>query len=261
MRHVTLILYVSILLAFTGFTQAEDKESEVFATVNGTDLDRNLYEFLLGSREEQRQQGLAQGDGFDAEMHQQDVSQDLIMTEILAQQAAERGMHETERVQTEMEMAKKTLLAQLYVQELMASIEIDESQVRDYYEQQMDQVMYRFFIWQTPDEERAKDTLSALKTAGGDNSNDPEAIETPWLRDVDISPEVNELVRELEVDDFVDEPIFQDGVWKVVQVIDKNVMEKQSYEEEREAIESELVRLKLDEKLDELAAEASVELK
>ena len=261
MRNVTLILCIGIFLAFAAPTQAEEKESEVFAIVNGTPLSMNLYEFLLGSREEQGKGMLEYDDGFDAEMHQQDVAHDLIMTEILAQRAIESGMHEAERVQTELEMARKTLLAQLYVQELMASIEIDEQQIRDYYEQQREQVMYRFMIWQTPDEDRARNILSALKAAGGDNTNDPDAIETPWLRDVDISPEVDEIVRDLDVDEFVDEPVFQDGVWKVVQVIDKNVMEKQSYEEERELIKSELVRQKLDEKLDELAAGASVELK
>jgi len=261
MKKLTLILYFSISLGFAGLTYGADKidDSDVFATVNGTPLGMSLYEFLLGSREQENQERLAHDDGFNADMHQQQVAKDLIMTEILAQQAMERGIHDTELVRIEMEMAKKTLLAQLYVQELMASIEVDESQIRDYYEQQKEQIMYRFMIWQTPDEARANRILSALKAAGGDNTNDPDAIETPWLQEADIAPEVNEIVRHLDPGDFAAEPIFQDGVWKIVQVIDKNVMKRESYEEERELMKSELVRMKLDEKLDELAAGASVE--
>lgn len=61
-------------------------------------------------------------------------------------------------------------------------------------------------------------------------------------------------MRRLEVNDFADQPIFQDGVWKVVQVIDKQVMTKQSYEESREIIKAELVRLKLNELAEKIDA-------
>ena len=69
---------------------------------------------------------------------------------------------------------------------------------------------------------------------------------------------MNAIVRQLAVNEFADDPVFQDGYWKVVQVIDKQVMAKQSYEEERELIRAELVSQKLDKKLGELADNASI---
>ncbi|MCH8498983.1 MAG: SurA N-terminal domain-containing protein [Marinobacter sp.] len=267
MKSTILILYVGIFLVLTGCMQAEDlsnlqseektTDADVFATVNGTPLGKNLYHFLLGSREQESQQRLAYDDGFDIQQHRQQVANDLIMTELLAQQATRIGMHETELVQLEMAMAEKTLLAQLYVQKLMAAIEVDDSEIRHFYDQQSEQAIYRFMIWQTPDQGRAVEMLNTLKTGSGEGITS-EVIETPWLRDVDISPEVNEIVRQLGVNEFVESPIFQDGVWKVVQVIDKQVMVQGSYEEERELIKAELVRLKLEEKLEELAAGALV---
>ncbi|WP_344806671.1 hypothetical protein [Allohahella marinimesophila] len=236
--------------------QQKANNPEVFATVNGSVLGMNLYEFLLGSRHQDSLERQVQDDDFDAELNRQQTAKDLVMTELLAQQARRLGMHEGELVKVEMAMAEKTLLAQLYVKQLMDSIKVDEAQIRDLYDQQSEQTMYRFMIWRSPDQADAQDILKALKT--GNRADTTDIIETPWLRDVDIAPEVNDIVRALEVSEFAEKPVFQDGVWKVVQIIDKQVSAKQSYEEEREIIRAELVRLKLDEKLEKLAEGASI---
>lgn len=268
MKNLILTLCFGMLLAIAVPIQAEKQKQaegsatssdpDVFATVNGTPLSMNLYHFLLGSREQETMERQSYDDDFDMEMHRQQTAQDLVMTELLAQHATRLGMHETERVKVEIAMAEKTLLAQLYVQKLMDTIEIDESAIRDYYDQQSERAMYRFMIWQTEEEDRAVEILSALKSGNDASISDQDVTETPWLRNIDIAPEVNELVRPLEVNDFAEKPIFQDGFWKVVQLIDRQVMARQSYEEEREIIGAELVRIKLDEKLEELAEGASI---
>lgn len=259
MKAVTLILLFGTLAVFTSAAQAEKQTtSDVFAVVNGSPLSMDLYRFLVGSREQESIERQAYDSGFNAKAHRRQAAEDLVMTELLAQQATRLGMHESKLVQVEMAMAEKTLLAQLYVKQLMDEIEVDESEIRRHYDQQTEQAMYRFMIWQTPDQHRATEILEAL-TAGKDAGVSEQGIvETPWLQDTDIAPEVNEMVRRLSVNDFAEKPVLQDGVWKVVQVIDKQVMLKQSYEEEREIIKAELARLKLDEKLEELADDASI---
>lgn len=268
MKNLILTLNVGILLVFTGLIQAEEQirsdnrstapDADVFATVNGRPLGTNLYHFLLGSRESDSTARQAYDDGFDADMHRQQTAKDLVMTEVLAQQATRQGMGDSERVKVEMAMAEKTLLAQLYVKQLMDSIDIDESAIRQHYDEQREQAMYRFMIWRTADQDRAVDILNALKAGNDAGASDEDVIETPWLRDTDIAPEVNAIVRQLAVNQFADDPVLQDGYWKVVQVIDKQVMAKQSYEEEREMIRAELVSQKLDKKLEELADNASI---
>lgn len=272
MKNALMALYLLFLSALSLPVSADgdrtpqnsDKASdtEVFATVNGHPLGVNLYQFLLGSREQDNNDAQAYEGPYDAEKNRQQAAKDLVMTEVLAQQATELGMDESELVKVEMVMAKKTLLAQLYVRKLMDSIDIDESTIRNYYDQQREQAMYRFMIWQTTDKDRAEKILKALK-AGKDADellavDDEEVIETPWLRDADIEPAVNDIVSKLNVDDYASKPIFQDGLWKVVQVIDKDVLAKQSYEEERELIKAELAQQKLDEKLEELANRAAI---
>lgn len=268
MKHTMLMLTLSLPLVFSGLAQADEPVSaashdnigdpDVFATVNGTTLGTNLYHFLLGTRAAEHSERLAYDDGFDAEMNRQQTAKDLVMTEVLAQQATRLGMHESERVKVEMAMAEKTLLAQLYVKQLMDTIAIDETEIRRHYDQQREQAMYRFMIWRTPHQARAVELLNALKAGNDPGATGEDMIETPWLRDTDIAPEVNDLVRQLGVDEFASEPVFQDGYWKVVQVIDRQVMAKQSYEEARDIIRAELVSLKLDEKLAELADNAAI---
>lgn len=268
MKHTMLMLTLSLPLVFSGLAQADEPVSaashdnigdpDVFATVNGTTLGTNLYHFLLGTRAAEHSERLAYDDGFDAEMNRQQTAKDLVMTEVLAQQATRLGMHESERVKVEMAMAEKTLLAQLYVKQLMDTIAIDETEIRRHYDQQREQAMYRFMIWRTAHQAHAVELLNALKAGNDPGASGEDVIETPWLRDTDIAPEVNDLVRQLGVDEFASEPVFQDGYWKVVQVIDRQVMAKQSYEEARDIIRAELVSLKLDEKLAELADNAAI---
>ncbi len=268
MKNLIQTLCLGMLLAVAVPIQAQEQKQsessgitndpEVFATVNGTPLSINLYHFLLGSREQETMERQSYDEDFDIGMHRQQTAQDLVMTELLAQQATRLGMHETELVKVEMAMAEKTLLAQLYVKNLMDTIEVDESDIRDYYDQQREQAMYRFMIWQTEEEDRAVEILTALKAGNETGVSDQDVIETPWLRDIDIAPEVNQLVRPLNVNEFAEKPILQDGLWKVVQLIDRQVMAQQGFEEEREIIEAELVRIKLDEKLEELAEGASI---
>ena len=268
MKHTMLMLTLSLPLVFSGLAQADEPVSaaghdnigdpDVFATVNGTTLGTNLYHFLLGTRAAEHSERLAYDDGFDAEMNRQQTAKDLVMTEVLAQQATRLGMHESERVKVEMAMAEKTLLAQLYVKQLMDTIAIDETEIRRHYDQQREQAMYRFMIWRTPHQAHAVELLNALKAGNDPGASGEDMIETPWLRDTDIAPQVNDLVQQLGVDEFASEPVFQDGYWKVVQVIDRQVMAKQSYEEARDIIRAELVSLKLDEKLAELADNAAI---
>lgn len=122
MKNLILMLCFGLSSVVAGVAHAEEQKRsesqakpgspEVFATVNGAPLSMNLYRFLLGSREQESQERQAHDDGFDAELHRQQTADDLIMTELLAQQATRRGMHDSERVRAEMAMAEKTLLAQ-----------------------------------------------------------------------------------------------------------------------------------------------------
>jgi hypothetical protein len=232
----------------------------LFATVNDVPLSMKLYEFLLGSRLEG--EGMGEEDAhFDQQMHRDQAAKDLIMTELLRQRAVEHGMHQSELFKVEMEMAEKTLLAQLFVQKLLSDINIDESLIKQHYQERPEQSILRFMIWRSRDQAEAQRILSRLQAdpdATIESAVGLEPIETPWMRRTDIEPEVEQIVREIPVSGFADQPLLQDGVWKVVQVIDRKVLPRGSYEEERSIIRSELQQQELEKIYENLARNASI---
>lgn len=237
-------------------------EHTIFATVNGVPLSRSMYEFLRQARASEENDEQADAALFDDLLRDQQAAKDLVMTELLSQQAVSLGLDQSPSFQLEMEMARKTLLAQLYIQRLLQDMNVDEEVVRQVYEQQSPQILYRFMIWRTRDPEQALRMLENLQ--GGQALADADVgpglgvIETPWLRDRDIEPEVNALVQQLDVGAFVGEPILQDGVWKVVQVIDRQLLAKRSFAEERDVISAELKRVELDRRLESLTLNSSI---
>ncbi len=256
-----LFLLCSLLLSHLSLAD-QSFSKDVFAKVNGMPLHYDLYHFLLGSRLRE-QSDFPDQDDFDRALNRQQASKDLIMTEVLSQVATQAGIADRAEVRVELEMARKTLLAQLYVQELMASFIIDEADIKAHYDQQAPAYMYRFMIWRQHDQKQAQallDTLRSDTLSDADKARlRQQAIETPWLRDTDIEAQVNDLLKPLPVNQFVNTPLLQDGVWKVIQLIDKDEIKKQSYELERELIRAELVRLKLEDELARLSKSATIE--
>lgn len=221
-----------------------------------------MFEFLLQSREKDNsdEDGMPVASPPGQPSLQDKAARDLIMTTLLAQQATASNMQDSARFKLELELFEKTLLAQLFVQQIMDNVEIEESLIRKRYEQQPVQTLYRFMIWETRDADLAAATLESLKNPDVTRLENEQVteIETPWLPGNDIDPEVLQKVVTLDTNDFVASPIFQDEVWKVVQLIDKKAFAKQSYELERDIIRSEMVAEKLEEKLAALRAQATI---
>lgn len=259
-----LILTTSNLItaAEPGGQQDKITDPAIFAQVNGRDLSRDMLDFLLQSREkDSSDEGEMQVDDPQRQSSLQDkTAKDLIMTVLLAQQATASNMHKSARFKMELELFQQTLLAQLFVQQIMDDVEIEESLIRKRYEQQPEQVLYRFMIWETPDAALATTTLESLTNSDLPPSVNPQVttIETPWLMGSGIDPQVQQTVINLSLNEFVDTPIYQDEVWKVVQLIDKKAFAKQSYELERDIIRAEMVAEKLQETLDTLMAQATI---
>lgn len=244
--------------------QGKISDSNIFAQVNGKDLSKDMYIFLLQAREKEGndESELQDADPGHLSSVQSKTAKDLIMTTLLAQQATALDMHNAARYELELELFKQTLLAQLFVQHIMDNIQIEEALIRERYEQQPVQTLYRFMIWETPDAELAIAALKALTTAGLSRAQISQLneVETPWLPGNDIDPQVQPQVLNLNMNEFAASPIYQDGVWKIVQLIDRKAFAKQSYELERDIIRSEMVSEQLQQTLDTLLAQATIRI-
>lgn len=234
----------------------------IFAQVNGLNLSTDMFNFLLHSRVQdhidESEEDIVE---VSSQSHlQEKAANDLIMTTLLAQQATASDLHNSAQFQLELELFEQTLLAQLFVQQIMDDIQIDESLIRKRYEQQAEQVLYRFMIWETSDQETAVATLKALNDTQHPLTANPQVkeVETPWLLGSDMDPQVQEKIVDLSMNDFIQAPIQQDGIWKVVQLIDKRAMARQDYALEREMIRADMVAEKLQSTLDTLKAQATI---
>lgn len=242
-------------------------DDNVFATVNDQRISADVYGFLLGTREREL---LADTEyaitAEDEQTYRSQTAKDLILTEVLAQEAQRLKLDEDPMVQAELQISAKTLMAQLAVKRIIEKANIDEAQMRQIYEGQANLVMYRFNIWVAQSEADAKKLFTALTS--GENSeqlsslteNPFEVIETPWLRDVDIDPATLDDVTPLAVGEFASHIIKKDADWRVVKLIDKNVLKKQDYELERESIKAELTQIYVDKAIAELSQKAKIEL-
>ncbi|MFN3581329.1 MAG: peptidylprolyl isomerase [Pseudomonas sp.] len=243
-------------------TQQHSKITEpaIFATVNGVNLSSDIFAFLQQSREQENDPEMQADEQQSPSGIKDKTAQDLIMTTLLAQQATKQNMHNSARFKLEMELFEQTLLAQLFVQQLMDEMQIEEPLIRKRYAEQPEQTLYRFMIWETPDAGLAAATLEALKTSGHPDTVNPQVteVETPWLLGSDIDPEVQQAIVSLGMNDFIESPIYQDGIWKVVRLIDKRALAKQSYENERDIIRAEMVAEQLQEALDKLLEQATI---
>lgn len=252
-----LTLTTSLLAANDETAPSLPTDPAIFAHINDSTVSHEMFTFLLKSREHDDMAEMTETTNSNERKAQ--VTRDIILTTLLAEQARQSNLHQSEQFRLEKELFEQTLLAQLYVQQKIKSVDIDEAMIRQRYAEQPAQTLYRFNIWETADAELAKHALSALQQPGSSlPSGSLNAIETPWLSGTDIDPDVHEQVRPLGVDDFVDAPIYQDGIWKVVQLIDKRSLPRQSYAEEREAIKADMVAEQLDALFESLLSEASI---
>jgi len=235
----------------------------VIATVNGKALSVDMYEFLLGSRQRDSLENTEFAISPEEQSeHASQTAHDLVMTEVLAQEAQRQNVHLIPANKIELELAHKTLLAQLLVRQIMADIKVDDNSIQAAYDAQIETTLYRFNLWFAPDRDQADQLLQSLLSQNEQaiRENPIERIETPWLEADEIDPQVLPKLESLKENEFLVEPVPQDGFWKVVQVIDKNVIRKPPFEEAKDMIKAELIQAQVNAAIDNLAMNSDINL-
>ncbi len=257
-RSLSYTLSLFILMPLS--VQASDLETNIVASVNGHKLSLPMYEFLLGSRQREDQENT------EFELSKDELSairsqatEDLVLTEVLAQEALRLKVDQLETNKVEIDLAHKTLLAQLMVRQLMEKITITEQDIRAVYDAEKSTSLYRFNLWMTPSKNEAQKLLSHLQDKKP-FTHAYEKIETPWLDQAELDPTVIGIVEATQVGDFVSQIIEQDGFWKVAQLIDKNKFDKPPYEEAKEVIKADLVQARIEEEIRTLSMKADIQI-
>lgn len=260
-----LMLVTSLLLP--ALSQAEALQSSVFATVNGETLSQDMFQFLLGARDSENSP-MGEHPDMTPQQKRASVAQDLVLTEVLAQEALRKKIDARADNRIELELARKTLLAQLMVQEIMAGLSVSDEAVRQAYDAEPATTLYRFNLWMAKTEKEAQKLLTELKNVHSGDEGQKRAqldqaypkIETPWLDQSELDPEVVARLTEVEAGDFLEQAVFQDDIWKVVQVIERDIFEKPSFEEAKEVIRAELIQAEVDLAIQRLSQQSKIQV-
>ncbi len=251
-----LVLNGFLLLPLAGMQNAWALDE--VALVNGQVITQQTLDLLGYSRER------LVGEGAPPQTPQ--LVKDLITTELLFQQAKKQHLEQDPLVATELALAEKTLLSQLYIMRFMESLNISEEELQAEYVKQKDQTMFqvkRFVFQNQQDAQRYFDAQASAKTLNADRPQ-PEGLLVeevePWTSSEAMPPMLAAQLANLEKNQFLDMSI-QDGEhWLLIQLVDKSVIEKPPFEEAREYLHSDLAQQRVAEHIDALARSAEMKV-
>lgn len=192
--------------------------STVLATLNGEPLDRALFDQLLqvhaGTRNPyDAPTARPAASAPKASVNRQQVFDELLDIELLAQKARELGVDQLPAVVAEHELLTKTLLAQQLVRQTIAGIPVSQAELQALYEVQVPP--HEFQIAQTLLPSRtAADALIARLRSGQRMGED-----TAWLMASQMPREVLDTVRTLKPGEVSPQPLAVGTQWQVIQLV------------------------------------------
>ncbi len=205
-------------------------DQAVVATLNGEPVRRALLEHLM-----QAQSGIA--NPYDApasaaaptpSADRQQLLDDLLGIELLAQKARERGLDKTPAVAAEAELQSKTLLAQLVVRELIGSIEISDPELQAAYEELVPAHEFQIRHVQLADRQAAESAIRRLRqgqrlddlarSLSTDAASRSQGGNLGWLVMDQMPPDFAAATRALKPGEYTVQPVKTDQGWHVIQL-------------------------------------------
>ncbi len=248
------LLFALLFFAPVNTATAQDDTNNVFARVNDHVVPLDLLIFLSGSRQER-------SDDSAANLANR-AAYDLLVTEVFAQQAQKLGLHQQRDFLAEIEMARKTLLAQLYVQHFLKQTEINEEELKTRYARLAEKRLYRFRVLELQEQSEAEHLLNTLQRQSYDDAYLAELgfREGPWLTQQDLPAELDSALDELEPSAFFAKPIPMDEGWQLVQLVGTQTFPKPAFNAHYQILESELRKERLDQHITRTLQSAHIEI-
>lgn len=257
----------------TESTQAIPKSgNEPVATVNGRAIPRGMYDVMLGVlRQEKAQDEAALGQQIAAELTEADrqsILDRLITLEAVLQEAEKQGFGHDDAFLHELELQRKTLIAQRFLAETTRKIVIDDAAIEERYAQLPKHFEYNLQQIVTADEAGARAAIAKLESGADfaqlakDTSQGPEAVNggnLGWLMAEQLHASLATAVRSMQPGTYSHQPLQTPQGWHVVRVEDVRELGQPPLESAREWIEGELRNEKIQQMIDQMRSSANVE--
>jgi peptidyl-prolyl cis-trans isomerase C len=234
------------------------------AKVNGKDIPQSRADYVIKAN-------AAQGQPDSPELRNR-VKEVLIRNELLAQEAAKKGLDKTQEFITQVELNRQEALVNAYIQDFVKNNPISEEAIKAEYDRakaQAGDMEYKARHILVKDEAEAKAIIAQLKKGGNfeklaaQKSQDPgskdKGGDLDWAPGGRYVPAFSDALKKLKKGQITDTPVQTQFGWHVIRVDDERPMKFPSIEEVKPQIQQGLQRQAIEKQIAELRAKAKIE--
>lgn len=251
-----------VLVLLTALFAHAASAAEPLATVNGTAIPSDRAAAML---DEQRAQGAE-----DTPQLRDAIREELIRREILAQQAAQKGLEKKPEIQAQMELARQAILIRAYIQDFVRTNPVTDADVQKEYDEikaRMGSKEYKPRHVLVETEGEAKEIIAKLRAGGSFDELAKQSLD-PGSRDrggelgwsspgMFVEPFATAMVA-LEKGQYSAAPVKSDFGFHVIQLDDVRDVQPPPLDDVKAQLEQRLQQQKIEQHLLELRAKADV---
>ncbi len=245
----------------TSSTTASTDDSGVYAKINDVVISNNDFkQFAKSKRASQPDQNFSD----------KAITDELIATEILRQEAMSAGIGERPDIIEQIKRQESNILINTLMSEKFADLSFTEEELKAEYDRLLglsdfNEYKARHILLQTEDE--AKAVIEELK--GGANFEElaktksqgpsaPNGGDLGWFKAETMVPPFAEAVSKMDKDAYSTEAVNTRFGWHVILLEDKRSTEKPEFEAVKQNVQQNLTRQSIEKYVDELQAKATI---
>ena len=242
---------------------AQAQAQTVLATVNGVAVPSTLLDLVV--------QNNANQDVKDSPELRLVIRNELILREVLSQEAAKMGLDQGEDFKTQLFLLRQNYLAELLIADHLKKNPVNEDEIRKEYDRQVREVtgaqQYRISDIALSNEADAKIALARLKKGerfelvaremSVDGSKD-KGGDLGWLLPDQIVPLISNVIVNLPKGTTAAAPIQTSTGWHLIRLDDKRIFSVPRYEESKESIRQGLLQQKRQRFINQLQSQAKI---
>ena len=230
--------------------------------VNGVTIPKARMDFLL-------KQGAAQGQPDSPEMRK-NIRDNLIIQEVLSQEAAKKGMEKDSDVAVQIELARQNVLVRAYIQDYLKHNPATDDTLKSEYDKikaQMGDKEYKARHILVDKEEEAKDIIAKLKKGEKfeklvDKSKDPGSKanggDLGWAPPANYVKPFSDAMIKLQKGKYTTEPVKSQFGYHVIQLDDTREMKAPGFDEVKNNLRQRLQQQQIDKMIADMKAKAKI---
>ena len=257
----------SMLFGYTADLSAQNVAPQTFvSTVNGAPISSELLDRAVAVRAAQSRQA--------PEVLRARVLEELIVREVLAQEATRLALEKLPATQQRLDDAKKNILAETLLNEFSAKNAVTDAELRAQYDLEIQALgdtsavkKYRLKLIAVDTEAEGMQVIALLRKGGrfdqlaaerSKHASSANGGQLGWLRLSQMVPAVATEVEKVVNSGLIQKPIQARAGWNVIRVDEVQPFEPETFDQARDRIRRNLINLKLNEFVRDLRSKAKV---